>query len=513
MKKNYSELSEAFDGFQAGTVTPEALKPVAALRGIYQQRNGSFMLRVRVSGGEVSCEKLSGLADILAGTGGYAHLTSRQDLQLHETPAAQVVDAIRASDRLGLPFKGGGGNTYRNILVASDSGLSEDSVFDVYPYAQALNRTLQKCEKAFSLPRKYKIGLFASGHDRLRAAVQDVGFVAQLRDGVEGFTVYAGGGLGRESSVGIEIIGFLPGSQMIRAAMAVTELFYEHGDRANRQQARLRFVLKKLGAEAFQRLFLEYFARTETPVVEVRAEDHLSPLIQGLKRGRAGKPAEGFGLWEQIAVLPTRFGADVKSVRLFVPYGNLSAAQLRKVAKLASEYGSPFVRLLVTQDILIPLVHRSALPSLYKRIRQELAEIDLTFTSYKGHLVTCVGATVCKIGMADAPAVGDRVAAELDRYLPPDSPEKMSLLKMATEDLRISGCPNACAGHPSARVGVECLKRREGENLITAGHLFAGAGLGLHGEPRLSERLPNGPVPLEQIAQKVHDLALQVILK
>jgi len=511
MKKKYGELNEAFDGFQAGTVTPEALKPVAAQLGIYQQRNGSFMVRVRVNGGEVACEKLSGIADILTASGGHAHLTSRQDIQVHEIPASQVVDAVGASDRLGLPFKGGGGNTYRNLLVGSDSGLSESSVFDVYPYAQALNRAMQKCEKAFALPRKLKIGLFASEHDRLRAAVQDLGFVAQLRDGVEGFTVYVAGGLGRESSVGLELIGFLPGSQMIRAAVALTELFYEHGDRANRHQARLRFLLKKLGAEAFQRLFLEYFARTEAPVVHVRAEDHLSPLIHGLKRGRAGKPVEGFGLWEQIAVLPTRFGDDVKSVRLFVPYGKLSAGQLRKVAELATEYGSPFVRLLVTQDILIPLVHRSALPSLYKRLRQELAEVDLTFASYKGHLVTCVGATVCKIGLADAPAVGDLIASELDRYLPPDSPEKMRLLKVVADDLRISGCPNACAGHPAARIGIECLKRREGENLLTFGCLFAGAGLGPHGAPRLSERLPSGPVALEQIAQKVLELALQVM--
>ena len=511
MKQKYIELKEAFDGFLAGAVTPEALKPAAAQLGIYQQRNGSFMARVRINGGEVACARLSGIADILAATGGHAHLTSRQDIQLHDIAAAQVVGTVVASDHLGLPFKGGGGNTYRNILVGSDSGLSEESVFDVYPYAQTLNRAMQKCEKAFALPRKLKIGLFASEHDRLRAAVQDLGFVAQLRDGVEGFTVYVAGGLGRESSVGLELMGFLPGSQLIRAAVALTELFYEHGDRSNRHQARLRFLLKKLGAEAFQRLFLEYFARTEAPVVHVRAEDHMSPLIQGLKRGRAGKPVEGFGLWEQIAVLPTRFGGDVKSVRLFVPYGNLSAGQLRKVAELATEYGSPFVRLLVTQDILIPLVHRSALPSLYKRVRQELAEVDLTFASYKGHLVTCVGATVCKIGMADAPAVGDLIASELDRYLPPDSPEKMRLLNVVADGLRISGCPNACAGHPAAPIGIECLKRREGESLMTVGCLFAGAGLGQHGAPRLSERLPSGPVALEQIAQKVVELAVQVM--
>ena len=510
MKKKYGELKNAFDGFLAGTVTPDELKPVGAKLGIYQQRNGNFMARVRINGGEVSCERLAGVADILDATGGHAHLTSRQDIQLHDVAPEHVLDAVAASDRLGLPFKGGGGNTYRNTLVGTDSGLSEESVFDVYPYALALNRAMQSCEKAFALPRKLKIGFFASERDRLRAAVQDLGFLAQIRDGVEGFTVYVAGGMGRESSVGLELIGFLPGSQIVRAAVALTELFYDHGDRANRQQARLRFLLKRLGAEAFQRLFLEYFARTAAPVIHVRAHDSLAALVAGLKRGRAVKVADGFALWEQIAVSPTRFGDDVKSVRLFVPYGNLTAGQLRKIAALSDEYGSPAVRLLATQDILIPLVHRSALPGLYKRLRQDLADIDLTFSSYKGHLVTCVGATVCKIGIADAPAVADVIAAELDRHLPPDTPEKLKLLKVMANEVRISGCPNSCAGHPAAKIGVQCLKRREGEEVKVFGILFAGAGVGADGQVRLSGPVSGEPVPVERLAQKILEWAARL---
>jgi len=503
MKKQYLALKKAFDGFLAGTVAPEALKCVAAPFGIYQQRNGNFMVRVRVNGGEIACDQLAGLADILDAMGGYAHLTSRQDLQMHDIPAARVIGAVAASDRLGLPFKGGGGNTYRNMLVSADSGLSEDSVLDVYPYAHALNSAMRKYEKAYALPRKLKIGFFASGRDRLRASVQDLGFVAKIQDGDPGFTVFAAGGMGRESSVGLELFGFLPAAQIVRAALALTELFHDHGNRADRNQARLRFLLKRLGAEAFLRLYLEYFARAKTPALRVHADDPFPTLIRGLKRGRAAETVEGYARWKQIAVLPTRFGEDVHSVRLFVPYGNLAARQLRKIAALSAEYGLPTVRLLATQDVLIPLVHDSALPELYGRLRQEFPEIDLTFASYKGHIVTCVGASVCKIGMADSPAVADVIAAVLDRYLPPDTPEKLRLLKTVADDLRISGCPNACSGHLSARIGIECLRRRDGEDVKTLGHMFAGAGVGTDGKIRLSERLPGEPVPPGQLAQKV----------
>ena len=497
MRTQYAVLKEAFDAFTADEMTLDALKTVTAPFGIYPQRNGNFMVRVRVNGGEITCDKLAGLADFLDRSGGYAHLTSRQDLQLHDLPAERAVEAVVASDRLGLPFKGGGGNTYRNILVGSDSGLSADSVFDVYPYAHALNRAMQKCEKAFALPRKLKIGFFASERDRLQAAVQDLGFVAQMRDGQAGFTVFVAGGMGRESSVGLELFGFLPATQIVRVAVALTDLFYDHGDRVNRQHARLRFLLKSLGAVAFQRLYLEYFARTEEPVVHVREEDHFAAVIQGLKRSRAAKPDAGFALWEQMAVLPTRFGDAVKSVRLYVPFGNLHAGQLRKIAALAAEFGSPTVRLLTTQDMLIPLVHRAALASLHKRLRQELAEIDLTFASYKGHLVTCVGATVCKIGMVDAPAVADRLAAALDSYLPPDTPEKLALLRLVADNVRISGCPNSCAGHPAARIGVGCINLKVDGVIQPFARVVTGTGV-TKGVPCLSADGENDPPqPLE----------------
>ena len=495
MKKKYADLQDAFDGFQAGTVSPEALKPVAAPYGIYQQRNGSFMVRVRINGGEIACEQLTGLAGILAATAGsHAHLTSRQDLQLHDVPADRVMDAVRAGDRLGLPFKGGGGNTYRNTLVGTDSGLSPEAVFDVYPYAQALHRAMLRVEKAFALPRKLKIGFFASEGDRLRASIQDLGFLAQVRDGERGFTVYAAGGMGREGAVGIKLFDFLPAAQIVHVAVALTELFYDRGDRANRSQARLRFLLKKSGPEAFLRLYLDYFARTRAPAVKLGTDDPWAERVRNLKRGGVSLPPEGFAAWERIAVAPTRFGEDVKSVRLFVPYGNLTANQLRTVAALAAEYGSQTLRTLPAQDLLIPVVHRSVLPELYGRLLRKLADIDLTFASYKGHITTCVGASVCKIGMVDSSVLADRLAAAFDRYLPADTPEKAVLLKDVVDGLRVSGCPNACSGHLAARVGVGCINQKVDGEIRPFARVLTGAGV-TDGVPHLSS-VGEADVPL-----------------
>jgi len=171
MNDDYLPLQDAFDRYMSGGLTDEALKPITAPFGIYQQRNEAFMVRVRITGGEIPCEKLARLADVLERTSGYAHLTSRQDIQLHDLPSERVMETVIASDAIGLPFKGGGGNTYRNTLVGADSGLSLETVFDVYPYATAVNRALQTCEKAYSLPRRLKIGFFASDRDLLGAVL------------------------------------------------------------------------------------------------------------------------------------------------------------------------------------------------------------------------------------------------------------------------------------------------------------------------------------------------------
>lgn len=503
MKKQYGEMKAAVDRYVAGQLTSDELKPFLAPSGIYQQRNDAFMARVRITGGEITPDALAGLADIVEGCGGYAHLTSRQDLQVHDVPAERLLEVVSAADRLGCPFKGGGGNTYRNTIASGDSGYSAAGVFDVCPYARALNRAVLKYGKAFALPRKLKIGFFAKESELVQAAAQDLGFVAQVREGRPGFAVYAGGGQGRESAVGIKLFDYLDGTNSLRAALALAALFYDHGDRTNRQKARLRFVVKRVGAEAFLRLYLGYYADTKAPALRLPATQSPADLVPQLKRGADVAPGQGFSTWEKFAVLPTRFGDEVKSVRLYVPYGNLTGRQLRSLALLAKAYCPVPLRLLVTEDLLLPMVHVSALPEIYARLRSELDGLDVTFNSYKGHVVTCVGATVCRIGMVDTPAVADRLAAALDGYLPPDTPEKLRLLRLATDDLRVSGCPNSCASHHTARVGVGCVNQKIDGVVHPFARLLVGAGV-RDGVVRFSEeREPGRLIPVADLAEAV----------
>jgi sulfite reductase beta subunit-like hemoprotein len=472
----YVQLNAKIDEYRSGTISADQLKHSAAVFGIYEQRNHLFMVRVRITGGAIATATIKKLTSIIdANNVGYIHLSSRQDIQLQDVAPDKIFALLCSLDIAGLPFKGGGGNSYRNIAVSADSGFGADSIFDVQPYAAALNQFLKYYDHAFTLPRKFKIGFFSNFNETLNAAVQDLGFVAAVNGGKRGFSVFCGGGMGRESQLGVKLFDFLPEQDYIRCTVAITELFNEHGDRTNRNQARLRFVLKKLGNEAFIRLCHDYFNRTAEHAEPIPAANGTMPTghVKLLPIPDNFDQA-GFDIWRQHAVLPTSLGAEYCSVRVYVPYGDLNVAQLGALIEVAEEYGCTELRLLPSQDILLPLIHINNLPAIYHRLSGFAPDLDLTVKSFRGHILSCVGAAVCKIGILNSPDIADIIADKLDTLLPADTPNKIRLLKIVTNDLRISGCPNGCSGHHLAAIGIEGQKKRIDEILTDVGLIYSG---------------------------------------
>ncbi|MDD3704345.1 MAG: nitrite/sulfite reductase [Victivallaceae bacterium] len=504
MHQLYQELKNKIDEFIAGSLSAEQLKPFTAAFGIYQQRNGLFMVRIRLTGGQIDAETARRLSAIMDDNQiPYGHITSRQDIQLHDVKAELIYKTVTACDSIGLPFRGGGGNTYRNIMVSAASGFAPDQIFDVSPYALQLNRIMRRTPEAFTLPRKFKIGFFASSNEEFMAALQDLGFVAAAHDGQRGFKVYGGGGMGRESLVGVKLFDFLPVCQTFRCAMAMTALFNEHGDRSNRNRARIRFILKKLGEEHFVRLFMEYFDKTEYPMPDIE-EITYPPCPEAY--AAPGVPTEGFASWRAHAVTKNSVGEEFCSVRLYVPYGNLTPQHLRSVAGLAKKFGSGIIRLMTTQDILLTPVHNSALIALHRSLLEDFDDLDLTLTSYKGHILSCVGAEVCKIGILAAPKIADLISNRMEQYLPPDTPEKLKKLRIITSQLKISGCHNSCAAHHCATIGIQGHKRRNGEIMEEIGIVFTGVS-DFPDAFRLSEPGENNvPLKISELPDAVDEL-------
>ncbi|MGN0853769.1 MAG: hypothetical protein ACI4Q3_10405 [Kiritimatiellia bacterium] len=475
MQEFQKNLVAAWTDYAAGKIDAKTLKGQSAGFGIYQQRDGKTMMRVRRVGGAITSADLKSVAAILREYGGdYAHLTSRQDIQLHGIPAAEIPAALEACEANGFPFRGGGGDTFRNTLVSPFSGQHEDSVFDVLPYAKALSAAFYGFDLAYGLPRKLKIGFADRPADAYIAQSNDLGFLAKIVDGQQVFETYLAGGIGFKPKLGIKIFDALPAADCIRVAMALTALFNDKGCRTNRSHARIRFLREDFGDDGLVELFRDYYAKTtDAPAARPAAADVQDP--PGFPAHAA--PAAGFDAWRELAV--TRLSGGRAAVRVFVPFGNMTADELGCLASVCESNGLTRFEILPSQDLGI-VVPADQVAGVYNLLAAFPGK-DLVAKSFAGNVRSCIGCMVCKSGVTDGPAIGRTVAEHFDRrYQPIDTPRKIEIARILLNEVRISGCPNSCMCQQLVRFGFSGRKLNgmDSESTYTAGSL-APAALGV----------------------------------
>ena len=429
--------------YVSGKINSAEYKKFTAPFGIYEQSNGKFMIRIRITGGHLSLSDAHSISETAkANKAGYIHLTTRQDIQLQDVPVENIHIIVNSLTESGVPFKGGGGDTYRNTVACPHSGISSDSIFDVQPYAKAVNEFLFEQEKAFQLPRKLKIGFSCCEKDLSLAVLQDLGFIARFADGKKGFTVYGAGGMGRESMIGTKLFDFLPEKDLLRCVKAMLELFHEHGDRTNRAKARLRHYAAKVGASEFKKTFLEYFKRTSQSTNKSYKDINLE------------------------------VATNLSLLKCFIPNGNLSISDFEEICNTACKTGFTCLRISQSQDIYL-MTSRDSLPAL----KSKLKSLNFAGDSFKGLLTCCIGATVCKIGILDSQAISKSISEELDALFIKYPERKAKLMPVILDSIRISGCPNACGGHPAAVLGFQGIKKSIDGNLQPFLKVYASADL------------------------------------
>ena len=465
MQPFQEKLVAAWKDYAAGRIDSKTLKGFTAGFGIYQQRDDNTMMRIRRPGGIVTTEDFRAAADIMDRFGvPFAHITTRQAIQLHGVKAADVPAALESCEAAGFRFRGGGGDTFRNTLVCAFSGLHADTVFDVLPYARKMSELFYSFDTAYGLPRKLKIGFADRPADAALAMVQDLGFVAKTVDGQRCFETYLAGGIGFKARVGIKLYDALPASECVRLAFALTRLFNDKGCRTNRAHARIRFLREDLGDDGLVALLKEYYAASRADDPEV-PEDALEDEDYPITSFPVGAmPAAGFDTWRRLAV--TDLGAGRAGVRLFVPFGNFAAAEFRKFADVMDGFGAMRFQIAPTQDLLLD-VPMGQLPGLYNTLLSHLGARDFTMRSFVGHLTTCIGASICKSGVCDSPAFGRELALELDRLLMPlNTPVKVAAAQKLLAEVKLCGCPNSCANPQAAEFGFVCKKGPDGNALV-----------------------------------------------
>ncbi len=503
IENQYLELENGIIDYTNNIIKSPDLKKKGSKFGIYEQKGKKMMLRLKAVGGELSTQNFKDLVDIMFKQNiPFLHLSTRQNYQLHEVDFDKVKSTIELCNNKEMYFRGGGGNTFRSILVSTYTGVDKKSNFDVIPYAKMIENEVFFIDKAFDFGRKLKIGFSNSSDDEFVMAVQDMGFVAKEINGKKGFKVFAGGGMGRGSKIGHILLEFLPEEDLLKAVKAMIELFYDRGDRVNRMQARLRFLVEKIGIDGFRKLFLEYFNKETTENGIIKTIDYAN-FIPNLTKFEINNTDENYNQWIDFCVKETKF-KDIVSLVLYVKNGDLSKEHAQKLANLLDNINSPIVRATINQNLVVPMVHKSALPYIYEFLNNEIPEIVSESFSIRGQIRACVGSTVCMIGVQDSVSIADSIAVELDN-LANLYPQYRKIIFKEAKNIRISGCPSSCAGIPVAPLGFIGLKKRINDVLTDCMQVYMG-GILTESIQSLAFEIPNLIIPIDEIPLLVRRL-------
>src|SRR6202050_5437025 len=233
----------------SGQLTDDQFRPFRLRRGIYSQRQaGVQIIRTKVPGGLLTARQMRQLGHIADEFGGgKGHLTTRQNMQYHFVPLAQVADLLHLLADVRLTTREACYNTVRNVTACPLAGVHPHEPFDVQPYARRLAFAFLHKELTDNLPRKFKVAFAGCPEDCIATAINDVGLRAVIRDGVHGFRMTVAGGLGPLPTEAKLLHEFIPAEEVVSRGEAEIRVFNVHGNRKDKNTARLKFVMRKRG--------------------------------------------------------------------------------------------------------------------------------------------------------------------------------------------------------------------------------------------------------------------------
>ena len=309
----------------SGEIVGDLFKPFRLQYGIYGQRQaGVQMVRIKIPFGGITANQLRRIAELSERyTTGVGHVTTRQDIQLHFAELKDVPTIMRGLAEVGLTTREACANTVRNVTGCHLAGVCQGEVFDITPYAKTVAYHLLRNPLNQSLPRKFKIAFSGCRHDCALTPIHDIGLLAAKSvDGTLGFRMVAGGGLGSAPRIAQVLREFTPIDELIPSIEAVIKVFDQLGNRKNRNKARMKFVIEKLGFAEFKRRWEEAYvamghARPNSQTITLlEHNDEPLPLIMpasnGTKPTATNGPLNGqgqetpFAMWKRTNVVPQK---------------------------------------------------------------------------------------------------------------------------------------------------------------------------------------------------------------
>ncbi len=461
------------------------------------------MQRIKIPIGGLNAEQLEVLADLAEEySDGIAHVTTRQDFQLHFIHIDDTPALMRRLAAVGITTREACGNSVRNVTACPYAGVCADEAFDVSPYARALAKFLlghpdcqdfgRKFKPAFSGCKQHACGL---------VNIHDVGGIARVREENGqlrlGFEYVVGGGLGAVPFQAKIFDEFLPPEELLPTTQAIARVFARLGEKKNRNRARLKFLIKDLGLEKFQELvreerkILPHDPRW-TGLIEAELNQQEKPLREGGELPSGGP--DDFQRWLKTNIRPQRQkGYSVATVTL--PLGDITPDQLRALADIARRFTHETLRTTVEQNIVLRWVSNRDLPDLYAALKA--VGLGASGAGNIFDVVACPGTDTCKLGISASRGL----AGELRKRLG----EQAARLDQAVQNLhiKVSGCFNSCGQHHVADMGFYGVSRKAGNYTVPHFQVLLGGQWenngGAYGLPIVAIPSKNIPAVVERL--------------
>jgi sulfite reductase (ferredoxin) len=486
---DYAELDEIDEfastiaAWRAGELSEDEFRAKRLHMGCYGIRQSdTHMVRVKVPGGDLEPGHLEAMADIADSySRGFAHLTTRQNFQVHFVELDDVPALMRRAAQDGLTTREACGNAVRTVTQSHLAGIDPTEVVDTRPAMEAFTRYFLRHPAFQNLPRKFKMALDGSDADLAQIGIHDVGMLGvRDADGNPGFKLFVGGGLGSSPREADLLEDFTSPELLLPTVEAILTVFNEHGERKNRVRARMKFLIQKWGIERFREEVLplreRLAAEQDYPEVAVPAATHTrhDVALPDAPDDLDADAARSFAAWRDANVFAhdTAIGEPRFAAYVTFHLGDVTSEQLRSLAKVWRELGDEVtVRTSIRQNLVFTHLTAAGVQVLYGTLQAD--GMDLARAEKSGDVVSCPGAETCNLAITSSRGLADAVT---------DALTDAGLHEVEGLRINISGCPNACGQHTSADLGFAGMARRDPKGNEAPGYrVYVGAAIGQGG--------------------------------
>ena len=447
--------------YLANELSEDEFRPLRLQNGLYIQRHGP-MLRIAVPYGLLSAKQLRTLADVTRRYDeGIGHFTTRQNLQLNWVKLPQVPDLLADLAHVELHAIQTSGNCIRNITTDHFAGVAADEIADPRPWAELLRQWSTFNPEFAYLPRKFKVAISGSMEDRTALLVHDLGLQLVKNDSGElGFTVYAGGGLGRTPLLARKLVDFLPWQHLLTYSEALLRVYNRFGRRDNAYKARIKILIKAIGTEEFARQVEDEWAylkdgpstltdaELDRVAAQFAAPEYENLASEDLCHIAYQREDKAYARWVERNVHAHRIpGYAAVTLSLKKPGaapGDATSAQMEEAAELAQRFSFGEIRVSHEQNLILADVPQRDLYTVWQRAK--VSGMASPTAGLLADLISCPGGDFCSLANAKSLPIA---AAVLDRFADLDYLHDIGEL-----ELNISGCINSCGHHYLGAIGI-----------------------------------------------------------